>query len=47
MPDSIGVENHGESHSYNSGGHHDSQGSGRLSHLRAGMLADLDAMGVG
>jgi hypothetical protein len=42
MPPSIGVGRHGESRSYNSGGHHDSQSSGWLSFLRTGMLADLE-----
>ncbi len=42
MPDSIGVGQHGESRSYNSGGHHDSQSSGWLSFLRNGQLADLE-----
>jgi hypothetical protein len=42
MPTSIGVGRHGESRSYNSGGHHDSQSSGWLSFLRTGMLADLE-----
>lgn len=42
MPASIGVGRHGESRSYNSGGHHDSQSSGWLSFLRTGMLADLE-----
>ncbi len=42
MPESIGVGKHGESRSYNSGGHHDSQSSCWLSFLRTGMLADLE-----
>ena len=42
VPTSIGVGNHGESRSYNSGGHHDSQSSGWLSFLRTGLLADLE-----
>ncbi len=42
MPPNVGVGKHGESRSYNSGGHHDSLGSGWLSFLRSGMLADLE-----
>ena len=42
MPESIGIGRHGESRSYNSGGHHDSQSSGWLSFLRSGKLADLE-----
>ena len=42
MPPSAGVGRHGESRSYNSGGHHDSQSSGWLSFLRSGALADLE-----
>lgn len=42
MPPSIGVGSHGESRSYNSGGHHDSLSSGWLSVLRTGSLADLE-----
>ncbi len=42
MPPSVGVGRHGESRSYNSGGHHDSQSSGWLSFLRSGALADLE-----
>lgn len=41
-PAGVGVGRHGESRSYNSGGHHDSQNSGWLSFLRSGMLADLE-----
>lgn len=41
-PDSVGVGRHGESRSYNSGGHHDSLSSGWLSFLRSGRLADLE-----
>jgi hypothetical protein len=42
IPESVGVGKHGESRSYNSGGHHDSQSSGWLSFLRTGLLADLE-----
>ncbi len=42
IPESIGVGRHGESRSYNSGGHHDSQSSEWLSFLRTGLLADLE-----
>ena len=42
MPPSAGGGRHGESRSYNSGGHHDSQSSGWLSYLRSGALADLE-----
>lgn len=42
MPPSVGVGRHGESRSYNSGGHHDSQSSGWLSFLSTGLLADLE-----
>ncbi len=42
MPPSVGIGNHGESRSYNSGGHHDSQSSGWLSFLRSGKLSDLE-----
>lgn len=42
MPDSIGIGRHGESRSYNSGGHHDSLSSAWLSFLRSGKLADLE-----
>jgi hypothetical protein len=42
IPQSIGVGRHGESRSYNSGGHHDSLSSGWLSFLRTGLLADLE-----
>ncbi|MHB9156486.1 MAG: exo-rhamnogalacturonan lyase family protein [Thiobacillus sp.] len=42
VPPSIGVGRHGESRSYNSGGHHDSLSSGWLSFLRTGLLADLE-----
>ena len=41
-PPSAGVGRHGESRSYNSGGHHDSLSSGWLSFLRSGALADLE-----
>lgn len=42
MPPSVGVGRHGESRSYNSGGHHDSLSSGWLSFVRTGSLADLE-----
>ncbi|HMM46970.1 MAG TPA: hypothetical protein PKC12_03215 [Thiobacillaceae bacterium] len=42
MPTSVGAGRHGESRSYNSGGHHDSLSSGWLSFLRSGALADLE-----
>ncbi len=42
IPERTGVGRHGESRSYNSGGHHDSQSSGWLSFLRTGLLADLE-----
>jgi hypothetical protein len=42
MPESVGVGRHGESRSYNSGGHHDSLSSAWLSFLRTGLLADLE-----
>lgn len=41
-PDSIGVAGHGESRSFNSGGHHDSLSSGWLDYMRTGVLADLE-----
>ena len=41
-PESIGVGRHGESRSYNSGGHHDSQSSEWLSFLSTGLLAELE-----
>lgn len=42
MPESIGVDRHGENRSYNSGGHHDSQSSGWLSYLRTGVPAEME-----
>jgi hypothetical protein len=42
MPESVGVDRHGQSRSYNSGGHHESQSSGWLGFLRTGALPELE-----
>jgi hypothetical protein len=42
MPDNLGVKQHGESRSYNSGGHHDSLNSAWLDFIRTGLLSELE-----
>lgn len=41
-PNAVGIRQHGENGSYNSGGHHDSLGSGWLDFISTGALSELE-----